>query len=110
MAKSIRDIWEQQKKIHEKTRFYGTAVVGAKGQVVIPANARKDFGYASGTQLIVFGNTMSKMMVIGKTDRLEALFAHMMKQLSGTGLEKDVERRFKKIFGQIPSKTSRAKK
>lgn len=43
-------------KSHEhKGTFYGTATVGEKGQVVIPAEAREKLGLEKGEKLIVFG-------------------------------------------------------
>lgn len=50
--------------------FYGTVTVSERGQIVIPANARKDFGIHTGDKLLVVGDleqgigiiTMSMMM------------------------------------------------
>ncbi len=35
--------------------FFGTTVVGARGQVVIPAEARKKLKFKVGEKLLVFG-------------------------------------------------------
>ena len=51
-------------------RFYGTVTVSERGQIVIPANARKDFGIHTGDKLLLVGDmeqcigiiTMSMMM------------------------------------------------
>jgi AbrB family looped-hinge helix DNA binding protein len=40
--------------MHEK-KMYGTATVGTKGQVVIPAEARDEMGIKTGDKLYVFG-------------------------------------------------------
>ena len=37
-------------------RFYGTITVSDRGQIVIPAQARRDFGIAVGDKLLVFGD------------------------------------------------------
>jgi len=58
------------KKLHKNDRLYGTSTVGARGQVVIPADARKDFKLASGDQLIILGNRLTKTMVIMKSSNL----------------------------------------
>lgn len=36
--------------------FYGSVTVGERGQVVIPAQARRDHGIAPGDKLIVLGS------------------------------------------------------
>ena len=51
-------------------RFYGTVTVSERGQIVIPANARKDFGINTGDKILLVGDmeqgigiiTMSMMM------------------------------------------------
>jgi AbrB family looped-hinge helix DNA binding protein len=40
----------------EPPKFYGSTTVGERGQVVIPAEARRDFEIAPSTKLLVFGN------------------------------------------------------
>ena len=43
--------------IHNKRRkFYGSVTVSERGQVVIPAKARKDFGIEAGEKLLVLGH------------------------------------------------------
>ncbi len=37
-------------------RFYGTITVSDRGQIVIPAQARRDFGIEVGDKLLVFGD------------------------------------------------------
>ncbi len=37
--------------------FYGSVTVGERGQVVIPAQARRDHDITAGQKLIVLGNT-----------------------------------------------------
>jgi AbrB family looped-hinge helix DNA binding protein len=36
-------------------RFYGSITVSDRGQIVIPAEARRDFGIEVGDKLLVFG-------------------------------------------------------
>ena len=38
-----------------KIECYGTATVGERGQIVIPAAAREEFGLKVGDKLLVFG-------------------------------------------------------
>lgn len=37
-------------------KFYGSVTVGERGQIVIPAQARRDHGIAPGDKLIVLGS------------------------------------------------------
>lgn len=40
----------------EGRQFYGSVTVGERGQVVIPAQARRDHGIGAGDKLIVLGS------------------------------------------------------
>jgi len=40
----------------EGRKFYGSVTVGQRGQIVIPAEARKDFAIAPGDKLLVLGD------------------------------------------------------
>ncbi len=52
--------------------FYGTAVVGTKGQIVIPNEARKKYNLNPGDQLVVFGGE-GGVLAIMKSDKLKDL-------------------------------------
>ncbi len=41
---------------HDAPKFYGATTVGERGQVVIPAEARRDFEMTPATKLLVFGS------------------------------------------------------
>ena len=41
---------------HNAPKFYGATTVGERGQVVIPAEARRDFEITPTTKLLVFGS------------------------------------------------------
>jgi len=43
-------------KTSEGKNFYGSITVSKRGQVVIPAEARKDFNIKTGDKLLVFGD------------------------------------------------------
>lgn len=67
---------------HGQKRFYGTTTIGEKGQVVVPAEARKAMGLKSGDKLLVFG--MGKTMVtLAKFEQLEKMADSMSKRLDG---------------------------
>ena len=59
-----------------KDKIYGSATVGERGQVVIPANIRKSFRMKAGDKLIVF----SKHEMIGLIPAEE--FSHMLDKAS----------------------------
>jgi AbrB family looped-hinge helix DNA binding protein len=40
----------------EGKNFYGSVTVSERGQIVIPAKARKDFGIKTGDKLLVYGD------------------------------------------------------
>ena len=40
----------------ESKKFYGSVTVSERGQIVIPVDARKDFGIKTGDKLLVFGD------------------------------------------------------
>ncbi len=52
-------------------KFWGTASVGSKGQVVIPAEAREALGIKSGDKLLVVGNPMRKGVAFVKAEVVE---------------------------------------
>ncbi len=41
---------------NKRKKFYGSVTVSERGQVVIPAQARKDFGIEAGEKLLVLGD------------------------------------------------------
>jgi len=48
-----------------RKKFYGSVTVSERGQIVIPAEARKDFGIEVGEKLLVLGD-LDKGIVITK--------------------------------------------
>lgn len=62
--------------------FFGTTTIGEKGQVVIPAEARKAMGLKSGQKLLVIGMGKS-MIALTKADQLEKMADHLSKKLEG---------------------------
>ena len=64
-------------------KLYGTATVGSKGQVVIPAEAREELGLQSGDRLYVLGAKHSGGIVLLKEEMLEDLVDQMSAQIEG---------------------------
>ena len=53
--------------------FCGAVTVGERGQVVIPAEARKEFGFKSGDKLLVFRHPHLRGVVLARLDDIRAL-------------------------------------
>jgi len=49
-------------------KYYGSTVTGGKGQIVIPAEARKAFHLSPGDKVMVFGNEYHGRMIIMRAD------------------------------------------
>lgn len=58
-------------------KCYGSTVMGERGQVVIPAEAREEIDVKPGEKLIVFGNPNRGVIILFKSD-IMAKFADMM--------------------------------
>jgi len=58
--------------MHDK-KLYGTATVGTKGQVVIPADARDALGISTGDRLYVVGSTQRNWVGFIKEDQLREI-------------------------------------
>ncbi len=95
------------KKMTSQDRLYGTTTMGARGQVVIPADARKDLGLSPGDQLMVMGK-FGKVLGFIKTDQMESFVKIIMQNFSGSGANKEVreyvEKNMGKMFSQFKNK------
>ncbi len=68
------------KKSENQKQFYGTVNIGEKGQMVIPAEARKSMGIKKGDKLLVFGMGCD-MIAITKLSKVEQFASHLSDQL-----------------------------
>ena len=57
-----------------ESTFYGTAIVGTKGQIVIPKEARDNFKIKAKDKLIIFGSDKGVIAIV-KADMLDDLLA-----------------------------------
>lgn len=57
--------------------MYGMATMGPRGQIVIPAEARKDLNIVSGDRLLVVGK-FGKILSMIKTEDIEGMVSMMM--------------------------------
>jgi len=63
-------------------RCFGSAMVGSRGQVVIPASARKELGINTGTTLLVFIGTPRIGLTLLKADTVERIVSKVSEQLN----------------------------
>lgn len=76
-----------------KIRFFGSATVSPKGQVVIPANARKELGIDSGDTLLACGPPHGEGLLLLKVDAVERILSVVGEQLTS----------FEKLVGDYTS-------
>ena len=73
-----KDAWHEFK-------CFGSATVGPRGQVVIPANARKKLGIEAGATLLVFLGPGGRGLFLFKADAVEQLVKMVSEQLAAVG-------------------------
>lgn len=62
--------------LHDK-KLYGTATVGTKGQIVIPAEAREELGISSGDKLYIAGSVSKRVLFCLKEEQLRELIEQL---------------------------------
>ena len=62
-------------------KLYGTATVGTKGQLVIPATAREELGINTSDRLYVVGCPHKGVVMLLQEDRLEQFIEQMNLQV-----------------------------
>jgi AbrB family looped-hinge helix DNA binding protein len=70
------------KDIEREFKCFGSTTVGLKGQVVIPANARKELDINNGDTLLAFKAPHQQGLVLIKADAMEQVLTMMSKRLS----------------------------
>ena len=63
-------------------QVFGSTVVSPRGQVVIPANARKELDIDSGDTLLVFKFFRGQGLVLLKADAIEQMLSTMNERLA----------------------------
>jgi len=71
----------EQRDMRAIGRCFGTAVLGPRGQLVIPAEARKELGIDTGNKLLVFGHFGGWGLVLVKAETAEELLNVMSNRL-----------------------------
>ena len=64
-------------------KFYGSVTVSERGQIVVPAEARGDFGIEVGDKLLVFGE-LEKGIGLIKASVLTGMMAKMLEMFHAT--------------------------
>lgn len=68
----------------KKIKLWGTASVGTKGQVVIPAKARDHLNIKEGDQLLVLSPPLKNGILLVKAEDLEKMLAAVQTEISDT--------------------------
>ncbi len=68
-----------------KFKVFGSMVVSPRGQVVIPANARKELDIGSGDTLLACGTPHGEGLLLLKVDAVEQILSVMSEQLANFG-------------------------
>ncbi len=68
-----------------KLKVFGSMVVSPRGQVVIPANARKELDIGSGDTLLACGTPHGEGLLLLKVDAVEQILSAMSEQLTNLG-------------------------
>ena len=70
-------------KIHDNIpKFYGTTVLGERGQIVIPVEARREANLEPGTKMVVLGGPQGDILMLAKADSIAEMMANMMDHMS----------------------------
>lgn len=75
----------------QEKKLYGTATVGTKGQIVIPADAREELGINPGDRLYVVGAPHGHALGLLKEEALETIVQTLTAQVESFRAFKDKE-------------------
>jgi AbrB family looped-hinge helix DNA binding protein len=75
----------------QNKKLYGTATVGTKGQIVIPADARAELHISEGDRLYVIGSPEKGVIGLLKEDMIETFIEQMNIQLETFKAIKDIK-------------------
>ncbi|MCK4698446.1 MAG: AbrB/MazE/SpoVT family DNA-binding domain-containing protein [Dehalococcoidia bacterium] len=71
------------KHVSPEYKCLGSITVNPRGQVVIPANARRELGIKSGDTLLVFKILHDQVLALVKVGTLEQVLRDMSKHMAG---------------------------
>ena len=73
-----------------KDHFYGAATVGERGQIVIPAEARKKFGIETGDKILIVGAPHNRGLMLVKIDAMREFMTALLSDLQH--LESEIQK------------------
>lgn len=79
-------------KSPERRRFYGSITVSDRGQIVIPVEARRDFGIEVGDKLLVLGDLDQGLAIVKASaflDRFPNLSSAIQSQIDDMGANEE---------------------
>jgi bifunctional DNA-binding transcriptional regulator/antitoxin component of YhaV-PrlF toxin-antitoxin module len=77
----MQEVRMEQMNMRVIGRCFGTAVVGPRGQLVMPVEARKELGIDTGSRLLVFGHFGGRGLIFIKAEAAEELLNIMSSRL-----------------------------
>lgn len=89
------------KNVWPELKCFGSATVGARGQVVIPVSARKELNIDTGATLLVFIGPGKRGLTLIKADAVEQIVNMLSEQLS------NVEKLLKNYASKAANTSSR---
>jgi len=78
-----------EKEFCFKDHFYGAATVGERGQIVIPAEARKKYGIETGDKILIMGAPHEKGLMLVKIDAMREFMLTLLSDLQQ--LEREIQ-------------------
>ncbi|MBE0429039.1 MAG: AbrB/MazE/SpoVT family DNA-binding domain-containing protein [Thermoleophilia bacterium] len=76
---------KQNEKQEHGPEFYGSATVGERGQIVIPADARQKLDINPGDKLLIFSGMHGNSLNVMKSEQVAKFVSRTMQKLSRIG-------------------------
>ena len=95
----------EEPKPPDGKRFYGSVTVSERGQIVIPAEARKDFGIRAGDKLLILGDLDQGIAIVTLSgiQKMMANSAYFFNMVESTMDDKKGSRRSPEPGGEAGS-------
>jgi AbrB family looped-hinge helix DNA binding protein len=82
----------KNKGLAEDHKMYGTTVLGARGQLVIPAEARKDLNLKPGDRVLVVSK-FKKMLGMMKVSELGEVVEMLMEKINSKDISAEMKKK-----------------
>jgi bifunctional DNA-binding transcriptional regulator/antitoxin component of YhaV-PrlF toxin-antitoxin module len=77
----MQEVTVKQRDMRLLGRCFGTAVLGPRGQLVVPVEARKELGIDAGNKFLVFGHFQELGLILIKVEAAERVLDAISTQL-----------------------------